>query len=738
MKKNLYLIITLPLINFLSYGQVNKVVEQTPNSITIEQELTPQDFQNIVIQNQTYIDFSKNNKIVGLQAGAPMLPIFNAKIRLPATGNPILVVESVDYTDITDVLVAPSKGNLKRNVVPANVPFEFGNEYSINAFYPQTVSTLNDPFIWRSLRGSVVSFNPYQYNPVTKTLRVHHKVRIRIEFQENISGMNELEVWNDKVFSKSQQSFTLNSSNEKYTSFDEEGEMIVIAPTSYATSIQPFVNWKNQKGIKTTLVSTDVAGTTDVAIKAYLTTYFASNPNTAYVLLVGDHAQIPAHTYGTSGGEQLYSDSYYGMLSGSDYYPELLVGRFSGTTTEVTTMVTRTLEYEKSPAAGSWMEKAIGVGSAEGPGDDNEYDNEHLRNIRTKLMGFGYTTVHEFYDGSQGGADASGDPSASMVQTAVNTGAGLFNYTGHGDQNTCVSSNYSSTEIAAATNTGFYPLVVSVACNNGTFTSGTCISESWTRAKKNGVPTGALAAAGSSILMAWAPPMQTQDEMTEIIAQTVPANNKNKIGGIFYNGQISMLSAYGSQGNEVMQTWVFFGDPSAQFRNKQTLPITVSHTANVPQSTISVTVSCNVAGALVAISQNNILLGFGIASGGSAIITIPSLSNDNPLVVTATKQNYATYQGNIQVGNGPLGLIENKIEFTVFPNPASDIITVNSSNLLTAEISIISFTGQVVKTIIPTQNDSVQIDVNGISKGSYLLQVKSNEGISIKKIEILK
>ena len=738
MKRNLYLIITLPLINLLAYGQVNKLVQQTSNSLTIEQELTPQDLQNIVIQNQSYIDFSKNNKIVGLQAGAPMLPVFNTRIKLPATGKPILIVESVDYTDVADVLVAPSKGNLKRNVVPSEVPYAFGAEYTANAFFPQNVSVLNDPFIWRSLRGAVVTFNPYQYNPVTKILRIHHKIRVKIEFQEDVEGVNELVVWNDKVFSESQRDFTLNKSTEKYTSFDEEGEMVVIAPTSYAAVIRPFVNWKNQKGIKTTLVSTDVAGTSTTAIKAYLTTFFNANPNTAYVLLVGDHAQVPCHSYGTSGGEQLYSDSYYGMISGNDYYPELLVGRFSGTTTDVTTMVTRTLEYEKTPAAGNWMEKAIGVASAEGPGDDNEYDDVHMRNIRTKLMGFGYTTVHEFYDGSQGGSDASGNPTPSIVQTAVNSGAGLFNYTGHGDQNTCVTSNYSSTEIAAATNTGFYPLVVSVACNNGTFTSGTCISESWTRAKKNAGPTGALAAAGSSILMAWAPPMETQDEMAEIIAQTVPANNKNKIGGIFYNGQISMLSEYGSQGNEIMQTWIFFGDPSAQFRNKQTLPITVSHTANVPQSATSVTVNCNVAGALVAISQGDVLLGFGAAAGGSAVITIPTLANDNPLLVTATKQNYATYQGNIQVGNGALSLNENQLEFVVYPNPASDQFTVKGANLLNTEISIVSFTGQVVKTIVATENNAVQIDVNDLANGSYLLQMKSNEGVTIKKIQIIK
>ena len=44
----------------------------------------------------------------------------------------------------------------------------------------------------------------------------------------------------------------------------------------------------------------------------------------------------------------------------------------------------------------------MSVGSQEGPGDDGEYDYEHLRNISdNKLIPFTYEYVYEFFEGSK-------------------------------------------------------------------------------------------------------------------------------------------------------------------------------------------------------------------------------------------------------------------------------------------------------------------------------------------------
>lgn len=141
---------------------------------------------------------------------------------------------------------------------------------------------------------------------------------------------------------------------------------------------------------------------------------------------MGDSGDIPSHTYGYYGGEQHWSDSYYGQLT-NDYYPEAFVGRLSGNSVGIKTMTDRILEYEKNPLAGDWMKNAIGIGSNEGNGygNDGEADYVHLRKIRTQLKDYGYQTVYEFYQGSQGGEDATGEPTPTMINNAMNAGTGF-------------------------------------------------------------------------------------------------------------------------------------------------------------------------------------------------------------------------------------------------------------------------------------------------------------------------
>lgn len=738
--------VTLSLLLLSACGlnaQKFELVSQNDLSVNFDHQLKEKVFQYSIIDNQQYLDFGKSHHVLTLEEGSPSLPTFSTTIQLPAKGNPIVVVESDDVIEIQNVLVAPSKGNLKRNVNPAMVPHIFGQAYQQDAFYPANAATLNDPFVWRSMRGQTITVSPYQYNPVTKVLRVHRNMRLRVVYQENTAGLNETSVSEiDNMMGGMQGRMLLNPKTQKYTTVEEDGEMLIVVDPDFEDEIAPLVRWKTEKGIKTTVVNTTVAGTTDADIKTYIQSFYATNPGLVYILLVGDHADVPSHTYGSSGGEQLWSDSYYGQLAGgaTDYYPEAFVGRFSGNAYQISMMVNRTLEYEKNPAAGDWMEKAIGLGSAEGAGigDDGEIDYEHLRNISTKLMNFGYTQVYEFYDGSQGGNDGSGDPSPTIISPAVNTGVGLFNYTGHGDQNTCVSGNYTSANINQATNNGMYPLVISVACNNGTFTSGTCISEVWLRADNASTPAGAIGAAGSSILMAWAQPMQTQDEMTEIISEAYPTNRKTTVGGLFYNSQMSMLEQYGgTSGREVMQTWVYFGDPSTQFRNKQTMNLTASHVSQVPLGASSLAVTCNTEGALVCVVQNEQIIGRGTVSGGQVTITFTALTSDMPLTVTATKQNYKPYQGLVQVGNGPLGLEELTSTFSLFPNPANSNVQLVSEDNSLESAELITLAGQVLITETAL-NGQISFDLNTVSAGTYLVKVNGKNGSFIKKLEVVK
>lgn len=730
----------------LSFGQsfelLNSPSEQV---IRMSHDLVEVPSAFTSINSVDYRNFEKSHDITTQEAGAPALPYFSESVIIPNTGKATLVVSHDGYTEYQNVEISPSKGNLKRNVSPSSIPYTFGNAYNTDAFYPSQLAKLGSPYNLRNTRGATVSFYPYQYNPVTKVLRVYENLQAEIVMNPAETGINELsaEVTNRDVFHNVYDHHYLNAGEVfgRYTPVGEEGQMLIIAKDSYISNIEPLARWKTESGIKTTIVGTSTAGTTDQAIHTYIQNFYSSNSDLVYVLLVGDHADVPSHSYGTSGWEELWSDSYYGMLTGNDYYPEVFIGRFSGSANQINTMVERTLEYEKTPASGTWMARAIGLASDEGAGygDDGEADWQHARNNRTKLMNYGYETVHEFYDGSHGGDDANGNPSAAIISPAVNEGIGLFNYTGHGDQTTCITGNYSSSNITAATNNGKYPFVISVACNNGTFTAGTCISETWMRAKNATGPTGAIAACGSSILMAWAQPMQTQDEMADIISETYANNRKHTLGGLFYNSQMSMLEDYNADNSsvEVMQTWVMFGDPSTMFRNQATQNMNVTHVGNVPLGTTSVDINCNVEGATVAVVQDGVLIGKGTVSGGVAAITFAALTSNLPLTVTATKQNYQPYQGVITVADGPAGLEDLLAgQYDVYPNPASDILNVRwNASVEATKIEMKDLSGKVVySSTVNAANGTTSFSTATLATGIYLLQFEAGDQVSTTKV----
>ena len=92
-----------------------------------------------------------------------------------------------------------------------------------------------------------------------------------------------------------------------------------------------------------------------------------------FLLLVGDIAQMPSPSVSGSS-----SDMSYGCISGSDFYAEVIVGRFSGSTpTQIATQVERSIEYERYPQSGvEWYDNALGIASNQGPGFGGYTDDE--------------------------------------------------------------------------------------------------------------------------------------------------------------------------------------------------------------------------------------------------------------------------------------------------------------------------------------------------------------------------
>ena len=535
------------------------------------------------------IDIDNSSRI--MIKGAPDLAKLTASVIIPDLAQMKVEVIDAKFEVFENITIAPSKGNLTRDIDPSTVPFQYGNWYKANKFFPGELAELRNPYIVRDYRGQTVIVYPFRYNPVTKELKVYTDITVKIS-ESGQNGTNalirkEMPAKIDADFSHIYTRHFINADNADYTPVEEQGNMLVISYGSFMTEMQPFVDWKNTIGIPTEIVDVATIGNSS-AIKTYIANYFNTKGLT-YVLLVGDAAQVP--TSYASGD----SDNNYSYIVGGDHYPDIFVGRFSAeNVAQVQTQVQRTTEYEQTPYTGyDWYTKCIGIASSQGPGDDGEYDYQHVRNMQTDLLNYTYTYNYELFDGSQGGHDASGNPTPTMVGNDINTGASIILYTGHGSTTSWGSSGFSNSGVNSLTNTGMLPFIWSVACVNGNFVGNTCFAEAWLRATHNSEPTGAIATMMSTINQSWNPPMEGQDEMVDIMVESYANNIKRTFGGLSMNGCMKMNDTYGSGGESMTDTWICFGDPSVVVRAAVPQNLSVSHNPVILLGSDQFTVNCD-------------------------------------------------------------------------------------------------------------------------------------------------
>lgn len=627
------------------------VLESSDEQIVVRFDVNAFEKDIINIDGGDYTIFGCEGASMHLNAGEPSLPRLCRSIIIPDDAEMEIEVLDSHYRDYPHTPVAPSKGNLPRTVNPAEVPYTFGDVYKSREWYPTNLAQIREPFILRDYRGTVIEVNAFRYLPTENLLRVYSSVTVavkvagpgRVNVLHRFADQFKLDPMFDEIYSRQFLNYHLDE--ERYVSVLEDGELLIITADSFATAMAPFVSWKIQKGIKTTMVNVSTVGNNSTSIRNYIQNFYTnSSGNLAYVLLVGDAAQIATPT--ASGGS---ADPTYAKVAGGDNYPDIFVGRFSAQSiANVNTQVERSVEYERDAVTtNTWYGRATGIASAEGDGighNGGEIDYEHMGYIRTDLLAYGYTPVDAIYDPGA---------TAAQVSTALNAGRGLVNYIGHGSSTAWSTTGFSSTNVAALTNDNMLPFIFSVACVNGNFASSTCFAEAWLRSTRSGQPIGALATYMSSINQDWLPPMDAQDEFNDLLC----AESKTTYGGLCYNASCRMIELNGTDGVDMFNTWHIFGDPSVQVRTKTPTTMTVSHTSTIAQGTTSfpVTVS-GVTGALCALSRLDTLYGSAYTNS-SGQVNIP-VNGTLPLglivKLTVTAFNKVTYAANLTVtASGP-------------------------------------------------------------------------------------
>ena len=590
-----------------------------------------------------------------LEEGSPDLPLFAIPVLIDDLAAMEVQVKKEKYQDFEGIEIAPSKGNLSREIDPNEVPFRYGEAYHHDCFYPGFQAQLDQPYILRDFRGQNILVYPFAYNPITKTLRVYTELTLSIQKTKEKGNnlklsrkSNQLRISPETEAMYQHRFVNYHKKTSKYNFISDEGELLVICPEQYMDAMLPFVAWKNASGRPTTMVNlSDIGGNNATQIKSFILSHYNNpNENLCYVLLVGDYIDITPKAMNDG-----RSDIWFGQLEGNDYYPEVFVGRFSvGSVADVENQVAKVIYYERDITTDAyWLSKGIGIGSTEGAGSGHnggESDYEHIEYIRDTLMHYTYSEVSQHYQGVGAGTNAS------MLSQNFNEGAGICNYCNHGSQTSWYVGGFNNSNINALVNDYKWPFIWSTACLNGQFDTN-CFAEVWMRATNNttGAPTGAIGGMFSWTSQPWQPPMTGQDEMVNILCEWRSADQfHHTLAGASLNGNMKILDLHPSDQGKTHNTWILFGDPSLILRTDTPAELNVSvQPEAIFLGQTEITIEADADYALATLTLNGEILASAPILNGQGTLTFPDQTDTGTALLVVTSFNKVTENREISI-----------------------------------------------------------------------------------------
>ncbi len=446
------------------------------------------EFGQLMLAGQTYATVQLPEEGVSTVIGDAQLPMISRFFEIPQGATPQLVVESISWETVSleslnlPSIVAPVQPSLIK-IDGATVPFSKNDVfYTMDASQPSSIATVKALGELRSRQIAFLQVSPIQYNPVSGELRIMTQCVLRIDLpgSDLVKTAQNIDRYTTASFDQLFETSFVNYGDLKGTEQlgpRQEGYLIIVHD-DFVDAIQPLADWKDSKGFDVTVTKTsEIAGSpTKENIKNYIVDAYNTWPiPPAYILLVGDVAQIPSWTGSETG---TCTDLYYVTIDSGNYFADVVISRFPGATAEqVTNMVDKTLYYEGGTFPDdAWIKKAAFLAST-----DNHQVSEGSHNfvIDTYLNPNNYTCdkIYSYYSGN----------TTQKVTNALNDGRSLCIYSGHGGTDYWADGPvFDQGNVNALINDGMYPFVCSHACLTNQFTVGECFGETWLRAPHKG------------------------------------------------------------------------------------------------------------------------------------------------------------------------------------------------------------------------------------------------------------
>ena len=626
----------------------------------------------IATERGTFSEIAIEGTYASSEIGTPELPASHQLLAVPFGATPQVSVISYSTTDydLSEYGIGtllPHQPSVRKDQNPEEVEFVYNAAaYQTRALATAPEATIEVQGTMRGIRVGSLVINPVSYNAATNTLRVFNDIEVEVSFDGADRAETErmlLSTYSPYFDIVYRQMFNYRQILDVYDDHPDlmayPVHMIVIAPDNYVSTLEPWTNWKIQKGFDVNLVTTSQCGTTYSAIRSYVQNLYntgvSQGATPTFLILVGDVAQIPATTGSSS---QKVTDLYYGSVD-NDYFPDMFYSRMSAeNTTQLTAIIDKILQYEQYTMPDpSYLSKVLLIAGA-----DNTW------NPRVGQPTINYATTY-YYNTAHGFTNVySYLNSYSGCYNNLNTGVGFANYTAHGDNQEWYNPNLTNSGVNALTNTNKYFLAMGNCCLSGNFGyNQPCFGEAMIRATNK----AAYSYIGSCPSTYWYEDYYFGVGATTTINQTPNIANTSTgvYDGVWMDDTYHTVSSMVFLGNLAVcyahagsyqthssplyywQSYHVLGDGSIMPFRVQPSANTVSHASTIPAGSGNFTVNAQ-EGSYVGISQNNVLKGVGLVpASGSVSVPYSGVTSGSQVRIVVTKPQRQPYIQDINVSS---------------------------------------------------------------------------------------
>lgn len=554
------------------------------------------------------------------------------------------VVETVDSAFVDyDCRLAPARRIPEKGTAAEGVVKEGGQNASQGGFFPRNVAAAAgrvDVYRGREICNVVV--NPVQYDAAANKARAYSKITYKVRFvpKAGARAMAGAPATKPVILPADNMlgNITMNGASAKagdmavkatgVAAGDDTRDYLIISVDKYAEAVDRFAEWKELLGFRVHKV---LKGSWNSdAVKAEVEKAYAENPALYYLLIVGDHDDVPGqymeHHADDGDFSVHYTDLYYGCMDGEgDETPDIYRGRLSvSSPEEAATVVDKIIGYEKRPPTDAgFYERGVNcadyLDNDNGVADDYE-DRRYVQTaeeIRAYMLGQGkdvervYSTNYEitpkywnrnyFSFGEPIPEDMlkpafAWDGNEGDIRRAINSGVFYVLHRDHGLVDCWENPYFSVKHVDMLQNGDLLPVVFCVNCDNGAFQAD-CLAERFLR-KQGGGAVAVIAASdisysGYNDALAcglfdaiWPEPgLRPKFPGVNSLGGETPAPTY-ELGQILDQAQVRVSETFGSPDPSVSsnekndsfcrivtkEIYHCFGDPSLQIRTEMPAP----------------------------------------------------------------------------------------------------------------------------------------------------------------------